>query len=103
MTKRILHLRITPGTGDHQELGAFLLDAIPYHEDLPGVGVRLLLRIDDPSRSIEVVEYETNAAFDADEKRIADDPHMQGLLKAWRETLTGDVCVETYEDVTETI
>lgn len=101
MAERILHLRITPRTGDHQELGAFLREAIPYYQALPGVRVRLLRSVEDPSRYVEVVEYETKAAFEADEKRMATDPRMQSLLQAWRKTLAGEVIVETYEDVTE--
>lgn len=103
MPQRIVHLQITPRSGDHEELSAFLREAIPYYETLPGVRLRLLRSIEDPSRYIEVVEYDTKAAFEADEKRIATDPRMQSLLQAWRATLAGEVIVETYEDVTEAI
>lgn len=103
MTKRSVHLRITPRTGDHGELGAFLRGAILYYEALPGVRVRLLRNVEEPSRYIEVIEYDTVAAFDADEARISGDPHMQTLLQAWRETLDGEAIVETYEDVTEAL
>ena len=103
MTKRVLHLRITPRTGGHDELGAFLREAIPYYQKLPGVRIRLLRSTDDPTRYIEVVEYETAGALEADETRMATDPHMQDLLQAWRATLAGEVVVESYEDVTEAI
>ncbi|GIK49122.1 MAG: antibiotic biosynthesis monooxygenase [Hyphomonadaceae bacterium] len=101
MAKRTIHLRIKPRTGDHQELGAFLRNAVPYYEALPGVRVRLLRSLDDPSQYVEVVEYETVAAFNADEKRMAIDPRMQAFLRDWRATLAQDVIVETYEDVSE--
>lgn len=98
-----VHLRITTRTGDHDELGAFLKQAIPFYESLPGVRVRLLRNVNSPDRYIEVIEYETVEAFESDEKRLSGDLQMQHFIKRWRKLLKGDVEVETYQDITDTI
>jgi len=103
MTKRILHLRLATQTGDHSELGAFLKKAIPYYESLPGVRIRLMRSADDPKRYIEVVEYETLATAEADDKRMETDSRMRALLAEWRELLDSDVIVERYDDITDLI
>lgn len=100
MALRILHLRIkTPKSGDH--LFAFLKDAIPYYESPGGVRVRLLRRIEDPTRFVEVIEYDSKEAFDKDQQRVDKDPQMRSYLQTWRSLLDDDVEVESYEDVTD--
>jgi hypothetical protein len=101
--RRVVHLRVATRTGDHRELGAFLKEAIPYYESVPGVRVRLLRSMEHPDRYIEAIEYETIEAFESDEKRLGGDPRMQGFIQRWRTLLRDDVAIETYEELTDTI
>ena len=98
--RRIVHLRLITRTGDHEELAAFLKQAIPFYESLAGVRVRLLRSVEHPERYIEVIEYESIEALENDEKRLSGDPQMQRFIERWRKLLKGGVEVETYEDVT---
>ncbi len=100
---RILHLRCATRTGAIEELSDFLREAVPFYESLQGVRVQLLRNVDEPSRYIEVITYETTEAFDLDRARVEGDPQMQALLERWRSLLAPDITVETYDDVTETI
>lgn len=100
MASHILHLRIkVPNTKD--ELFSFLRDAIPYYESPGGVRVRLLRSLENPTRFVEIVEYDSREAFDNDQRRVTEDPRMRSYLQAWRSLLVGDVQVESYEDVTD--
>lgn len=101
MALRILHLRIkTPGDSA-AALFSFLRNAIPFYESAGGVRVRLLRRVDDPTRFIEVIEYDSSEAFNRDQHRVDNDPQMQGYLQTWRSLLEEGVEVETYADVTD--
>lgn len=100
---RILHLRCATRTGSVDELSGFLREAVPFYESLQGVRVQLLRNIDEPSRYIEVITYETTEAFELDRARVEFDPKMQALLLRWRSLLAPDITVETYDDVTEMI
>lgn len=101
MPQRILHLRINTPSADCAPLLSFLKGAIPFYEAPGGVRVRLLRRIDDPSRFIEIVEYDSVDAFERDQRRVEHDPAMAAYLATWRALLAGGVEVEAYEDITD--
>jgi hypothetical protein len=101
--RRVLHLRIRTRSSGPAELFSFLKAAVPFYESIGCVRVRLLRNIDDPTRYIEVIEYEDLEAFEKDQLRVANDPQMHGYLEVWRSLLSGGVEVETYEDVTGSI
>jgi hypothetical protein len=63
--------------------------------------VQLLERSDVPHELIEVVEYESEAAYEADQRRVEEDPQMMALLRLWRELLEHPPVVEAYTDVTD--
>jgi hypothetical protein len=100
---RFIHLRITSRCDDPAALFAFLRQAIPFYEALTGIRIRLLRSVDDPSRFIEVVEYETQAVYEADQVRVSSDPAMRSYLSSWRALLQNGVEVETYEEVTDQV
>jgi hypothetical protein len=101
--KHVLHLKIRTHSASAEELFSFLKVAIPFYESLGGVRVRLLRSIDDPTRFIEVIEYDDRDVFEKDQHRVASDPQMRGYLQTWRSLLAQGVEVETYEDVTGSI
>lgn len=100
MSPRTVHLRIQTEPDRCDPLFSFLRNAIPFYEAPGGVRIRLLRNVEDPTRFIEVVEYDSVEAFEKDEERLRHDDRMRGYLQTWRSLLSGAVEVETYEDVT---
>lgn len=96
MTAVELHLRIRIHPGGRGALFDFLKEAVPFYESPGGVRVRLLESADDPDRFIEVVEYATDAAYEADQRRVKQDERMKALLARWRELLAEPPVVEVY-------
>jgi len=98
--KIFLHLRITVKDHDRGRLASFLNEAIPYYEKMPGTKVRLLANKENPTRFVEVIEYDEQVTFDADQLRVRSDPMMIALLERWRSLLAMKPEVEVYEEVT---
>lgn len=90
--------RVTAGRWNH--LVSFLHKAIPFYEQPGGIRVRLLRDADDPDAFIEVIEYETEASYAADQRRVESDPAMIARLEEWRGLLAGRVEVQTLREVT---
>jgi quinol monooxygenase YgiN len=99
MPRVILHLRIRILPGRRDALLAFLREAIPFYERPGGIRVSLYEDAADADRFIEVVEYADRAAFDADQRRVENDPEMRAWLERWRELLQGPPEVEVYRDI----
>lgn len=93
-----LSIRVAPERKD--ELLGFLRQAVTTYEELPGVRVRLLRSRQDPRRWIEMVEYPDQATYEADQRRVEDDPRMRQLLDRWHTLLEAEVGVETWEEWT---
>lgn len=93
-----LHGRVADGRWD--DLVSFLTKAIPFYEEPGGVRVRLLRDVDDPDAFVEVVEYDGEDSYAADQHRVESDPAMIARLEEWRTLLAGPVEVRTLRDVT---
>lgn len=96
----ILHLRIRVVEENQEKLLAFLREALPFYEQ-PGIRIRLLRNREDPSRFIEIVEYDDRETHDRDQVRVDSDPQMRDLLDRWHTLLEGVLEVETYEEISE--
>lgn len=48
---------------------------------------------------IERVEYRDGAVFDADQRRVSDDPRMKALLEEWRSFLDGPSEVQVFQEL----
>ena len=97
--KRTLQLKfVLPATEPGQIL-AMIKAAAPFYEFFGSKRVRLLQNVDDPSRFIQEVEYETAEAMEMNRQRIAGDPRMQGYLQGWRTMLPGAVEIDVYKEV----
>ena len=85
-----LHLRLgVASDGDGRaQLIAFLREAVPFYEEPGGIRVRLLQRRDDSNEFLEIIEYESDEDYEADQRRVEDDPQMRSLIERWRELLT---------------
>lgn len=93
-----LHLRIRVKATSRAELLTFLREAKPFYEQPGGIRMRLLQERNDRNLFLEVFEYESVAAYEADERRVRDDPQMKTYLERWRSFLDGPPIVEIYAE-----
>jgi hypothetical protein len=96
----IIELRGRVAAGRWDDLVSFLREAIPFYEEPAGVHVRLLRDEDHQDAFIEVIEYDTEESYAADQHRVRSDPEMIARLEVWRGLLAGPVEVRTFRDVT---
>ena len=98
LVKRTLHLRFTAPQGDPKQLKALVEASRPFYEFFGGKNMRLLQNVDDPSRFVQIVEYETDAGIEMNRQQIASDPRMQASLQMWRSMVAGSIDIEVYRD-----
>jgi hypothetical protein len=96
---RTLHLRFTMPGGDPAQLSAMIKSAKPFYGFFGTMRVRLLRNVDDPSRFIQVIDYEADEAVEMNRQRFASDPRLQTFIQAWRSILPGGVEMDVYEEV----
>jgi hypothetical protein len=96
---RTLHLRFTMQAADPAQLSALIRSAKPFYEFFGTTRVRLLQNVDDPSRFIQVIDYETDEALELNRQRIASDPRLQSFIQAWRSMLPGAVEMDVFQEV----
>ena len=96
---RTLHLKFTLPGADPVQLSAMMNTAKPFYEFFGTMRVRLLQNVDDPTRFIQVIDYETDEAVELNRQRIASDPRLQGFIQAWRAMLPGAVEVDVFQEV----
>ncbi|MBI3268706.1 MAG: GNAT family N-acetyltransferase [Planctomycetes bacterium] len=73
------------------ELLAFLRDAFPFYESPGGIRMALYEDVDQPGRFLELVAYDGEPGYAADQVRIERDPECRARLEAWRGLLDGPV------------
>ncbi len=93
-----LHLRIRVKPEKREQLLAFLHEARVYYEQPGGIRMRVLQQLKDPNAFIEVFEYASREAYEADERRVREDPQMRAYLNRWRGLMDGPPVVEVYEE-----
>jgi len=96
---RTLHLKFTMPGADPSQLSALIKSAKPFYEFFGTTRVRLMQNVDDPSRFIQVIDYETDEAVELNRQRIASDPRLQSFIQAWRSMLPGAVEVDVFQEV----
>jgi hypothetical protein len=97
--RRTLHLKFTlPGAGSEQ-LAALVRAAAPFYQFFGDAQLRLLRNADDPTKFIQVIEYETPASFELNRQSIASDARFQAYLQVWRAMLPGALEIDIYQEV----
>jgi len=86
-TRIDLHLRFRVKPGRRDDYFAFLREGIPFYEAPGGIAVRLLQDRTDDHKFIELILYDNEAVYEADQVRVANDPAMKTFLIRWRELL----------------
>jgi hypothetical protein len=97
--RRILHFRFTLTGADPAQLLTMMKAAAPMYAMFGHAQMRLLQNVDDPSRFIQMIEYEAPEAVEINRQRIASDPRVQGYLQAWRSMMPGAVEVDVYQEI----
>jgi len=102
--KRILHIKIrTPSADATTLLTMMMKNALPLYKTFADAQVRLLRNADDQTQFLQVIEYETDRAFELNRQKLASEPMIHNYLQAWRTLFPGAIEVDVYEDVTENV
>jgi quinol monooxygenase YgiN len=96
-----LHIRVLPE--NRGALLGFLQQARAFYEQPGGIRMKLLQDNEDLNSFVEVFEYETIEAYQADEQRVMHDPVMKAFLTTWRGLLAGPPSVQVYADASEVL
>ena len=95
--RRTLHFRFTlPGASE--QMLAMMKSAAPLYQVFGEARVHLLQNVDDPSRFLQVIEYETPETLEANRQQIASDPRVQAYLAAWRAMFPGSIEIDVYKN-----
>ena len=98
---RTLHLKFTLPGAESEHLLAMMRAAAPFYQMFGNANFRLLRNADDPTKYIQVIEYETPEAFELNRQTLASDMRFQTFIQAWRAMLPGALEVDVYQDVTK--
>ncbi len=100
---RFVHLRIKVEPTNRTAFLEFLRQAIPFYERDGETRMSLIEDANQPNSFIEVVEYQTEAAFVRGEEAVRNDPETLKYLERWRALLTGPPIVEEYVNLETSI
>jgi len=98
--RRFLHFRFSLPTADSAQLFAMMRKATPYTTIFGEMHVRFLQNADDPSKIIQIVEYDAPLSLEANRQTIASDPRVQTYLQMWR-AMVPNVQVDVYREIEE--
>jgi len=72
-----------------EELISFLQEALPFYERPGGIRIGLYESVDEPGFFQELVAYDTESSYEADQHRVEEDPEMKKLLEKWHSFIDG--------------
>jgi len=96
---RTLHLKFTLPGADSDQLASLMRSAASFFHMFGKANFRLLRNADDPTRFIQVIEYETPESFEINRQSLASDMRFQAYVQAWRAMLPGALEVDVYQEV----
>ena len=97
---RFLHVKFRAPASDATQLLPMMRAALPMLEAM-GARVRLMRNADDPAQFVQIIEYQTDPALEANREKAASDPMLRTYMQAWRSIFPGSVEMDVYEDVTD--
>jgi hypothetical protein len=97
--RRTLQLRFTLRTADSGQLAAMIKAAAPFYQMFGKAEVRLLQNVDDPSKFVQIIDYEAVEDWELSRQRIAGDPRMQVYLQTWRTMFPGVLEIDVFQEV----
>jgi hypothetical protein len=96
--RRTLHLKFTLPGADSEQLLSMMRAATPFYQLFGGAQFRLLRNADDPTKFIQVIEYETPESFELNRQSMASDARFQAYLQMWRTMLPGALEIDVYQE-----
>jgi hypothetical protein len=96
--RRTVQFKFTLPNADSSHLASLLKSAAPFYEAFGGRRARLLQNVDDPSRFIHEIEYDTHEVIELNRQRVASDPRVQAYLQTWRSFFPGSVEIDVYQE-----
>ena len=96
--RRILHFKFTLPSADTAQLFAMMKNTAPYMTIFGEMSVRFLQNADDPTRIIQIVEYDAPESMEASRQSMASDPRVQTYLQVWR-TIVPNVEMDVYREI----
>ena len=97
--RRTLHLRFTLPGADPDQLVTMMRASAPFYQLFGNAQLKLLRNADDPTKFIQVIDYETPEHFELSRQSIASDMRMQTYLQACRAMLPGALEIDVYQEV----
>jgi hypothetical protein len=94
-----VQFKFTLPTTDSTQLVSMLKSTAPFYEAFGSRRVRLLQNVDDPTRFVHEIEYDTPEVIEINRQRVASDPRIQVYLRTWRSLLPGSVEIDVYQEV----
>jgi hypothetical protein len=91
----------TPSADATTLLVTMIKNAFPLYKAFGDAKVRVLRNVDDQTQFLQVIEYQTDRAFELNRQKLASDPVVQAYLQTCRSLFPGALEVDVYEDVTE--
>ena len=102
--KRVLYVKIrTPSADATTLLTTMMKNSAPLFKAFGGVKIHMLRNVDDKAQFLQVIEYQTDHAFELSRHKIASDPMMHNYVQACRTLFPGAIEIDVYEDVTESV
>lgn len=96
--RRFLHFKFTLPSADTAQLFALMKNSMPYATIFGEMHVRFLQNADDPTRVIQIVEYDAPESMEANRQSLASDLRVQAYLQVWR-AMVPDVQVDVYREI----
>jgi hypothetical protein len=96
--RRTVQFKFTLPTADSSQLVSLLRSAAPFYEAFGSRRIRLLQNVDDPTRFIQEIEYDTPEVIEFNRQRVASDPRIQAYLRTWRSLLPGSIEIDVYQE-----
>jgi quinol monooxygenase YgiN len=96
---RTLHLKFTLPGANSDQLLTLMRTAAPFFQMFGNAHFRLLRNADDQTKFIQVIEYETQEAFELNRQSLASDMRFQTYIQAWRAMLPGALEIDVYQEV----
>jgi len=101
-TNRVLCVKLrTPSPNATALLVTMMKNAFPLYKAFGDAQVRLLRNVDDQTQFLQIIEYQTDHAFELNRQKLASDPVVQTYLQTCRSLFPGALEVDVYEDLTD--
>ena len=101
-TSRVLCVKLkAPSPNATALLVTMMKNAFPLYKAFGDAQVRLLRNVDDQTQFLQIIEYQTEPAFELNRQKLASDPVVQTYLQTCRSLFPGALEIDVYEDLTD--